>query len=76
VLFGELGETDCQHGYIDSMMRFADRHGISYLGWAWDAGSWSCTGGPSLITSYSGTPTGYGVGFRNHFRALGVAFRP
>ncbi len=76
MVFGELGETDCHHGYVDGMMRFADRHGISYLGWAWDAGGWSCTAGPSLITSYQGTPTAFGVGFRDHFRALGVAFRP
>jgi hypothetical protein len=73
VVFGELGETDCGHGYIDTMMGFADAHGISYLGWAWDAvaqGGWTCTGGPSLILDYSGTPTAYGVGFRDHFRAL------
>jgi endoglucanase len=79
VVLGELGETDCRHGYIDQMMRFADDHGISYLGWAWDAvspGGWSCSGGPSLITSYRGTPTGYGVGFEDHFRALGVPYRP
>jgi hypothetical protein len=78
VLFGELGETDCRHGYIDSMMRFADRHRIGYLGWTWDAtnGGWTCKGGPSLITSYKGTPTKFGVGFRDHLRALGVPFRP
>jgi endoglucanase len=79
VVVGELGETDCRHGYIDQMMRFADQHGISYLGWAWDAvspGGWSCRGGPSLITRYRGTPTDYGVGFRDHFRALGVPHRP
>jgi endoglucanase len=79
VLLAELGETDCRHTYIDQMMQFADRLGIGYLGWAWDAvapGGWSCTGGPSLITSYAGTPTSYGVGFREHFRALGTPARP
>ena len=72
VLLGELGETDCLHTYIDAMMGFADAHGIGYLGWAWDAvspGGWSCAGGPSLITSYNGTPTAYGIGFRDHFVA-------
>jgi endoglucanase len=72
VLLGELGETDCRDSYIDAMMRFADAHGIGYLGWAWDAvkpGGWSCSGGPSLITNYNGTPTAYGVGFRDHFQA-------
>ena len=78
VVFGELGETDCRHTYIDRMMRFADRRGISYLGWAWNAvsGSASCDSEPSLITNYRGTPTNYGVGFRDHFRALGVPHRP
>ncbi|MDQ6819016.1 MAG: glycoside hydrolase family 5 protein [Actinomycetota bacterium] len=79
VVFGELGETDCAHGYIDSMMRFADAHGISYLGWTWDAvapGSWSCRGGPSLIQDYRGDPTAFGVGYRDHLLSLGVPFRP
>ncbi len=73
VVFGELGEIDCRHSYIDSLMAFADRHGIGYLGWAWDAvapGSWSCKGGPSLITGYGGTPTAFGIGLRDHLRRL------
>ena len=52
---------------------WADRHGISYLGWTWDAvapGSWTCGGGPSLIENYEGKPTPFGIGFRNHLRAL------
>jgi hypothetical protein len=79
VVFGELGETDCAHGYIDTMMQWADAHGIGYLGWAWDAtspGGWQCGSGPSLITSYDGAPTAYGVGFEDHFRALGTPVRP
>jgi hypothetical protein len=79
VLFGELGETDCRHGYIDQLLRFADAHGIGYLGWTWDAvspGGWSCSGGPSLIADYRGTPTGFGVGFRDHLRALGPPVGP
>ena len=78
-LFGELGETDCRHGYIDQLLRFADAHRIGYLGWTWDAvspGGWSCTGGPSLIADYQGTPTGFGVGFRDHLIGLGVPERP
>jgi hypothetical protein len=72
IVMGELGETDCGQSYIDSMMSWDDAHGISYLGWAWDAtdDGWSCTGGPSLITNYNGTPTTYGIGLRNHLRAL------
>ncbi len=37
VVVGELGQTDCRHDYIDKWMRWADRRGISYIGWAWDA---------------------------------------
>jgi len=79
VLFSELGETDCAHGYIDRMMAFADRHGIGYLGWAWDATSskgWNCSTGPALITTYRGTPTPYGIGLRDHLRKLDPAARP
>ena len=79
VVMGELGETDCRQTYIDQLMRFADRNGIGYLGWAWDAvsaGSWTCAGGPSLIADYTGTPTPFGVGFRDHFRALGTPSGP
>jgi hypothetical protein len=73
VVFGELGETDCGHRYVDRMMAFADAHGISYLGWAWDAGGgWTCRGGPTLITRYDGTPTPFGIGLRNHLRSLAM----
>jgi endoglucanase len=67
-VFGELGETDCKQGYIDQMMPWADRHGISYVGWAWNVAS--CTGEPALISNYDGTPTPYGAGFRAHLRSL------
>jgi endoglucanase len=44
---------------------------ISYLAWAWNAGGgWTCRDGPTLITDYDGTPTGFGVGFRDHLRSL------
>ena len=71
VVTGELREGDCRHSYIDPYMRWADRHGISYLGWAWDAhGGWTCRSGPSLIKDYDGTPTAFGRGFRDHLRQL------
>jgi endoglucanase len=71
VVVGELGQTDCRHDYIDRWMRWADRHGISYFGWAWDTkGGWTCHAGPSLIQNYRGKPTGFGVGFRDHLLKL------
>jgi len=76
VVVGELGETDCATGYIEPFMRWADAHGISYLGWTWNAvapGSWTCEGGPSLIKDYAGEPTAYGAGLRDHLRRLEAA---
>jgi endoglucanase len=74
VVTSELGEDDCRHGYIDDYMRWADRHGVSYLGWAWDVyGGWTCRAGPSLIRDYAGDPTAFGIGLRDHLRALAGA---
>ena len=74
VVTGEMGETDCSHRYIDPYMRWADRHGISYLAWTWDAGNgWKCEEGTALIDDYAGHPTRYGIGFRNHLRRLAAS---
>jgi aryl-phospho-beta-D-glucosidase BglC (GH1 family) len=71
VVTAEFGQSDCQSTYIDPYMEWADKEGISYLAWAWDSGpGWGCTEGPSLISDYSGTPTEFGLGFREHLRAL------
>jgi hypothetical protein len=53
-------------------MTWADEHGVSYLGWAWDATDegWSCYGGPALIEDYGGKPTTYGVGLKEHLAQL------
>jgi hypothetical protein len=68
VVAGEIGENDCASGFIETYMRWADRHGVSYLGWTWD--TWNCRSGPALISSYAGTPTAYGAGFKRHLAAL------
>lgn len=69
VVTGELGQIDCRHNYVDSYMRWADKHGVSYLGWAWNTGNgWTCRSGPTLIRNYEGAPTGFGIGFREHLR--------
>ncbi len=75
LLTGEMGEFDCGQSFIDRYMSWADTTGISYLGWAWDAG-WSCSNGPALITSWIGTPTAYGVGLEDHLRTLVMAAGP
>jgi len=71
VVTGELGENDCAHGFIDPYMAWADAHNVSYLGWTWN--TWDCSSGPALITDYSGTPTAFGIGLRDHLAALAGA---
>ena len=61
----EIGENDCAHGFIDTVMSWADSHAVGYLGWTWNA-DFPCASGPGLITAYDGTPTAFGVGFRDH----------
>ncbi|MFD9500064.1 cellulase family glycosylhydrolase [Streptomyces sp. NPDC060035] len=65
---GEIGENTCSHGFADRVMQWFDDRGLSYLGWTWNA--WDCSTGPSLISDYDGTPTPYGIGLRDHLRAL------
>jgi hypothetical protein len=74
VVTGELGENDCAHGYIDAYMNFADANGISYLAWAWNP--YGCGSFPALITAYDGSPTNFGIGFKNHLAGLGGAPAP
>lgn len=64
VVSGEIGQGDCKHDFIERYMSWADRHGISYIAWAWN--DWGCEK-PGLIKDYGGTPTeSYGRGFRDH----------
>ncbi|GAA2395644.1 cellulase family glycosylhydrolase [Dactylosporangium salmoneum] len=64
----EIGENDCAHGFVDTLMNWADAHGVGYLGWTWNA--WNCSSGPSLISDYNGTPTAFGQGIKDHFAAV------
>lgn len=65
VIAGEIGESDCAHSYIDTLMAYMDSKGGNYLGWAWN--TYDCSSFPSLISEYPGaTPTGFGVGLRDH----------
>lgn len=64
VVLTEVGEKDCAHDSLDRILPWADNNGVSYLAWAWYTGD--CYKGPSLISDYSGTPTPYGIGYRDH----------
>ena len=66
---GEIGQNDCASDYISTLMGWLDSQSASYLAWAWNA-DFPCASGPSLITSYDGTPTPYGAGYRAHLRSL------
>jgi len=72
VVTGEMGEFDCSDGFIDQYMKWADRAGISYLAWAWDAG-WNCYLGPTLIWTWAGEATGFGIGLEDHLDKLAHA---
>jgi endoglucanase len=69
VIASEIGEDNCADTYIDPLMNWLDSRSTSYLAWAWNA-DFSCSTGPGLITSYAGTPTGYGAGYQAHLRSL------
>jgi endoglucanase len=68
VAFTEIGENDCAHGFIDSLMNWADSTGIGYLGWTWN--NWDCSTGPSLISDWTGTATQYGIGLKNRLATV------
>jgi endoglucanase len=70
IVVGEFSELDCGDTLYPPFLDFADSYGISYLAWAWFVGS--CAHEPSLISSYSGTPTAYGIGYRQHLAELGL----
>ncbi|KPI11448.1 glycoside hydrolase family 5 [Actinobacteria bacterium OK074] len=65
---GEIGENTCSHAFVDQVVKWFDDRQLSYLGWTWN--TWDCSAGPSLISAYDGTPTAYGIGLRDHLRAL------
>jgi hypothetical protein len=71
IVVGEFGELDCGDSLYPPFLDFADAHGISYLAWAWFVGN--CASEPSLIKSYSGTPTAFGIGYKEHLAALGLS---
>jgi hypothetical protein len=68
VVTGEFGEYDCSTTYVTPFMNFADKAEISYIGWAWIP--YDCKTFPALISNYSGTPTAYGKGLKNHLATV------
>jgi hypothetical protein len=69
VVATELGQKACTSLFIDRFMSWADRAGVSYLGWTWNP-----TGceSPALIEAWNGRPTASGARFRSHLDAQGA----
>jgi hypothetical protein len=71
LIAGEIGQGDCQHDFIDTVMNWMDAHNQSYLAWTWDTWGCSANGGLALITDYAGTPSQpYGQDYHDHLAAL------
>jgi endoglucanase len=73
VVTSELGEHDRRSDFIVGYMQWADREwrakrSVSSIAWSWDAAQ--DEGAPSLIKAYDGTPTNYGLGFRDYLARL------
>ena len=68
VIAAEIGDNTCSSGYLDALMSWLDSESTGYLAWAWNA-DFGCASGPSLITSYAGTPTVLGAAFKAHLAA-------
>jgi hypothetical protein len=62
LIAGEIGENDCSGSYINPLTSWLNSQDSSYLAWAWD--DFNCSSGPSLISAYTGTPTGYGAAYK------------
>jgi len=84
VVAGEFGEMDCPASGLDPdnfdnrFMRWADEHGVGYLGWGWvipDPPRDCST--PYLISDYSGTPVDpNGTALHAHLLRLWEAAQP
>lgn len=75
IVIGGFGDTDCDSDYSSKVMRFADAHGISYLAWTWntEADYGGCANallGPTEKAYFTGHPSGFGKGVRDHYRKV------
>lgn len=68
VVAGEMGSNDCEPDYITDVMDWADKIGVSYLGWTWN--TWPCASGPALIKDVFGEPTDIGVALKERLLQL------
>jgi hypothetical protein len=82
---GGFGDTNCTSHFSNKVMKFADRTGISYLAWTWNAVQdyGGCSNelldsgrkGKAGRAYLRGLPSGYGRGVRAHFRKVKASKR-
>jgi endoglucanase len=81
VIVGGFGDTHCVSTYSDKVMSFMDSIHQSYLAWTWDTVQdyGGCANAllsdPGTVDGfpagyYSGRPSGFGRGVRDHFRRI------
>jgi hypothetical protein len=91
VVTGEFGQANCGTNFLNSFMRWADRHNVSYLAQSWatssETNSTACHSvsmlshegvGLKLLSTWDGTPNivaASGSVFRAHLASLGVGER-
>jgi hypothetical protein len=68
VVTGEFGASGCSTAFTKRYMKWADKHAVSYIAWAWFPGPCSVEG--PLISSYSGAATTYGSAYQSNVEAL------
>jgi endoglucanase len=80
VIVSEFGSYDCRTGYVDSVLDYADRNGLSWMAWAWKAPEpWESASQarpedpicsfPMLITDWAGTPSQMGRAIRSRLQS-------
>lgn len=69
IVISEFGDTDCNGDFSRRLMAWADSAHVSYVAWAWN--TWDCSGGPGLVESFEGSPTGFGEAVRDWFTTRG-----
>ena len=70
VIAGEIGERGCGYAYIQDVAAWLDSQATGYLAWSWDVAHGACAGGKGLISSYNGTPTVRGAGYKALLQSL------
>lgn len=77
MIWGETGESydnsECGTDWINMALGWADRHGVGYMAWTWDAWPDHCN---SLISTYAGTPSPYGEWMRQHYATIAALATP